>query len=144
MSIFQTAFFTKCHFCQTCVTRYWEQSPRILMLRRRETRRNRFGRAPRPQPPREGRAPARPHGEPPSWRLAASARNRRLIVQSRDPRLGIGTDATSTSSNRMCGSPAYGIPLSAFHVVIDFYLSFAFEVIVYDIFSCQFRFVQKL
>ena len=72
MSIFQTAFFTKCHFCQTCVTRYWEQSPRILRLRRREARRNRFGRAPRPQPPREGRAPARPHGEPPSWRRAAA------------------------------------------------------------------------
>ena len=59
-------------FHKTCATRYWEQSPRILMLRRREARRNLFNRAPRPQPPWEGRAPARPHGEPPSWRLAAA------------------------------------------------------------------------
>ena len=46
--------------------------PHILMLRRREAYRNLFSRAPRPQPPWEGRAPARPHGEPPSWRFAAA------------------------------------------------------------------------
>ena len=41
-------------------------------------------------------------------------------------------DATSPSSNRTCGFPAYGFPLSAFPVVMAFFLSWAVERILYD------------
>ena len=43
-------------------------------------------------------------------------------------------DATSPSSNRTCGFPAYGFPLSAFPVVMAFFLSWAVERILYDFF----------
>ena len=50
-----------------------------------------------------------------------------LRLQSRDPRLDVAADATSPSSNRTCGFPAYGFPLSAFPVAMDFFLSWAVE-----------------
>ena len=46
----------------------------------------------------------------------------------------VTADATSPSSNRTCGFPAYGFPLSAFPVVMAFFLFWAVERILYDFF----------